>query len=52
MKRNIAIAALDEIFNDGDVICYADDDDFRTAQYFNDMASFCGITILLEFQNG
>lgn len=40
MKRNIAIAALDEIFNDGDVICYADDDDFRTAQYFNDMASF------------
>lgn len=37
MKRNMAIAALEETFGAADVICYADDDDFRSDDYFTTM---------------
>lgn len=37
MKRNIAIAALEETFGPADVICYADNDDFRSDDYFTTM---------------
>lgn len=39
MKRNMAIAALEEVFGPGDVLCYADDDDLRKENYFDEMAS-------------
>lgn len=39
MKRNMALAALEEVFGAGDVVCYADDDDFRSAGYFEQMAN-------------
>lgn len=34
MKRNMAIAALEETFGAADIVCYADDDDFRSENYF------------------
>ncbi len=40
MKRNMAIAALEETFGNGDIICYADDDDFRSKSYFHDMIDY------------
>ena len=38
MKRNMALAALEEVFGPADVVCYADDDDFRSGGYFEQMA--------------
>lgn len=38
MKRNMAIAALEETFGSADIVCYADDDDFRSENYFEYMA--------------
>ena len=39
MKRNMAIAALEETFGAGDIVCYADDDDFRDENYFSTMSN-------------
>lgn len=38
MKRNMAIAALEEKFGSADIVCYADDDDFRSKNYFEYMS--------------
>lgn len=39
MKRNMAIAALEEKFGPADIVCYADDDDFRSENYFEYMST-------------
>ena len=35
----MAIAALEETFGAGDIVCYADDDDFRDENYFSTMSN-------------
>ncbi len=39
MKRNMAIASLEETFGAADIVCYADDDDFRSENYFEYMSN-------------